>query len=476
LVEKKRRIGFSVKNQKPTQKGVPMRRVLDQQIYLDFNTDASLKVVRDYRAKYERIDKCLLANPKILFLVHEDLEKLSISQGGREATYTTEILFRALMVHQFEETSLRKTIIRIAESPTLQAFIRLGHRSVPDYTFLNKAFKALRPETWMKVNEELRRYAVKECEVDVSKIRADTTVIESNIRYPTDSSLLWDSYRVLTRLLRAVRAEVPELCPHRFHDRKVKKDLVYVNRYFRSGSKARKRLAKSRFRRLHQAVCRLLNIAEPLSKIVPNSDNVILRGLGTELEHYLGIIRIVCDTAERAGLKGETVPASERVFSIFEEHAELIKRGKRSKPVEFGHAVWLAQSRSKFITGYEVMKKKVADSELLEEITRQHKSSFHKYPELLTADTGFRAKPEKMVKIHKDVPTVAVPGRGLSRGNIETCWHHFRAGIEGSISVLKRAFRLSVCMYRGFKSFSAAVGMAVFCHNLINLAPKRAPI
>jgi hypothetical protein len=108
-----------------------MRRVLDQQIYLDFNTDASLKVVRDYRAKYEWIDKCLLANPKILFLVHEDLEKLSISQGGREATYTTEILFRALMVHQFEETSLRRTIIRIAESPTLQAFIRLSGNPSP---------------------------------------------------------------------------------------------------------------------------------------------------------------------------------------------------------------------------------------------------------------------------------------------------------------------------------------------------------
>jgi transposase, IS5 family len=407
--------------------------------------------------------------------VHEDLEALSESKEGRAAKYTTEILFRALIVHQIEKTPLRDTVIRIAESPTLRAFIRLGPRSVPDFTFMNRAFKAITPETWKLVNDELARYAVKQCEVDVSQIRADTTVIESNIHYPTDSSLLWDSYRVLARLLQAVRAEAPELCPHRFHDKKAKKDLVYVNRYMRSGSKARQRELKRRFRRLHDAVCRLRSMATPLLTTLANSDNLVLRGLAMELKHYLPLIKTVCQTAARAALNGETVPASDRIFSIFEEHTELIKRGKSNKPVEFGHAVWLAQSRTKFITDYETMEEKIPDTELLEEITRRHKVFFHKYPEAVTADTGFRAEPETMAVVQKHVATVAVPGRGQSRAKIDACWHHFRAGIEGSISVLKRAFRLSICMYRGFKSFAAAVGMAVFCHNLVNLAPKRAP-
>ena len=452
-----------------------MRRILDEQTYLDFNPVTSLKVVKEYRAKYAWIDECLEANPTILWLVHEDLESLSESKAGREATYTTEILFRALIVHQIEKTPLRETIIRIAESPTLQSFIRLGPRSVPDFTFLNRAFKAMRAETWAAANEELKRYAVKEHDLDVSQLRVDSTVIESNIHYPTDSSLLWDSYRVLSRLLRRVRTEAPELCPHRFHDKKAKKDLVYVNRYMRSGSKARRREMKRRFRRLHEAVCRLRDIAGPLPSTLAQSGNLVLRGLGAELAHYLPLTKTVCDTAERAGLKGETVPASDRIFSIFEEHAELIKRGKSRKPVEFGHAAWLAQNRSKFITDYEVMEEKIDDTELLEVITLRHKASFRKYPEVITADTGFRAMPEEMDNVQKHVETVAVPGRGQSRTKIKTCWHHFRAGIEGSISVLKRAFRLSICMYRGFKSFAAAVGMAVFCHNLLNLAPKRAP-
>jgi IS5 family transposase len=449
-----------------------MRRVFDEQTYLNFIGETSLKVVQEYRAKYAWIDECLEANPLILWLVHEDMETLSQSQEGREAKYTTEILFRALLVHQIEKTPLRETVIRMAESSTLQSFLRLGTRSVPDFTFLNRAFKAMTAETWKLINEELACYAVKHCAVDVSQIRADTTVIEANIHYPTDSSLLWDSYRVLSRLLRAARTEAPALCPHRFHDKKVKKDLVYVHRYLRSGSKARQRELKRRFRRLHASVCRLERIAAPLLKSLATHESLVLQGLGVQLKHYLPLVRKVCRTAERAALKGETVPARDRIFSLFEEHTELIKRGKSNQPVEFGHAVWLAQSRGKFITDYEVMEEKIPDSELLGEITERHKAAFRRYPEAVMADAGFRAAPEEMSKVQMHVATLAVPGRGQSHAKIDTCWHHFRAGIEGSISVLKRAFRLSICMYRGFKSFAAAVGMAVFCHNLVNLMPK----
>lgn len=390
-----------------------MRRVFDEQTYLNLSGETSLKVMKEYRAKYAWIDACLEANPLILWLVHEDLETLSQSQEGREAKYSSEILFRALLVHQIEKTSLRETVIRIAESPTLQSFLRLGTRSVPDFTFLDRAFKAMTAETWKLVNEELAGYAVKRGEVDVSQIRTDTTVIEANIHYPTDSSLLWDSYRVLSRLLRAVRTEAPELCPHRFHDQKVKKDLVYVHRSLRSGSKARPRQVKRRFRRLHDSVCRLERIAAPLLKSLAASERLVLRGLGAELKHYLPLVRKVCRAAARAALKGETVPAQDRIFSLFEEHTELIKRGKSHKPVEFGHAVWLAQSRGKFITDYEVMEEKIPDAELLREITERHKAAFRKYPEAVTADTGFRAVPEEMSKkcLSFAGPMVRPPGR-----------------------------------------------------------------
>ncbi len=449
-----------------------MRQVLEAQRYLDFAMDASPKVVEAYRRKYGWIDQCLEKNSTILWLVHEDLTRLSVSDKGREATYTTEMLFRALLVHQLERTSLRETVIRIAESGTLRTFVRLGQRPVMDFTFLDRAFKAITPDTWKSINEELATNAVKERKVDVSRLRTDSTVIESNIHYPTDSSLLWDSYRVLVRLLRTVRDTSPALCPHRFHDKKVKKDLVYVNRYMRSGSAARQREKQKRFRRLLENVRRVECISAGLVRTLRTSGDLALVGIGQELKHYIPLVRTVCRTAERAGLKGEKVPAADRVFSIFEDHVELIKRGKSHKPVEFGHAVWLAQSQSKFITDYDVMEEKIPDTELLPEIVDRHKAAYRVYPDVVAADTGFRAEADKMATLENIVANVAVPGRGLSRKKIETWLHHFRAGIEGSISVLKRAFRLFVCMYRGFKSFAAAVGMAVFCHNLVNLMPK----
>jgi IS5 family transposase len=452
-----------------------MRQVLDDQKYLNFTSEASLKVVEAYRRKYGRIDELLDANPNILHLVHDDLESLSSSSKGRKAKYTTEILFRAMLVHQIEETALRDTVIRIAESDTLKAFIRLGNRTVPDFTFLDRAFKAISTETWKMVNEELAGHAVKKYKIDVSRIRADSTVVESNIHYPTDSSLLWDSYRVLSRLLHAVREAAPALCSHRFRDKKAKNDFVFITRYMRSGSTDRQVELKRRYRRLLGHVRRLQGITKSLIPVLVHHEELALRCIGMELQHYLPLTQTVCRNTERAALKGEKVPASERIFSIFEEHTELIKRGKSNKPVEFGHAVWLAQARQKFITDYEVMEQKEPDSDLLGEIAQRHKEAFRTFPKVVAADTGFRAGPEEMEKLSRHVETVAVPSRSPKGPKMETRWHHFRAGIEGSISVLKRAFRIATCFYRGFKSFSAAVGMAIFCHNLVNLAPRRAP-
>ena len=450
-----------------------MRQVSDEQRYLDFTSETSLKVVGEYRRKYALISELLDGNNLILWLVHEDLEKLSTSREGREAKYTTENLFRALLVHQIEGTALRDTVIRISESSTLQTFIRLGSRPVMDFTFLNRCFKAISEQTWKMVNEELAGYATKTQGVDPSEVRVDSTVIETNIHYPTDSSLLWDSWRVLARFLRGVRDEAPVLCPHRFHDKKVKKDFVFVNRYIKSKAKRRQREVSRRFRRLLTNVLRLHGIGEGLRKELAGTGNLTLKALQEELSHSLPLVKQVCEVAERVQFKGQSVPACERIFSIFEEHTELIKRGKARKPVEFGHAIWMAQTHEKFITDYEVMEQKQPDSELLDEITTRHKRLFKTYPDALAADRGFRSRPEEMATIHQRVPTLAVPTRGRSsKPKLDVHWHHFRAGIEGSISVLKRAYRLSVCVYRGFKSFAAAVGMAVFCHNLVSLVPK----
>lgn len=449
-----------------------MRHKYDSQLYFSCWPGSSSLVVKNYEEKYNRISQILDANPEILTLVDRDLKKLSIpGKRGRKATYSSEILFRTVLVHHLEGKSLRGTEILLAHSIFLQDFLCLGPREVPSYSMIGRAMKAVRPQTWERLNEALTHYALEQKRIDPSKLRADTTVVETNIHYPTDPSLLWDSYRVLYRLIEGVREYSPGEIPHRLHERKVKKLHLFITRYSHSPNKKRKRKVRKYKVKLIQQVKRIYDVCAEFALQVEGHTDWVLRGFGGEIQSFLESIRKVLDAAERAWICGEVVPAQERVFSIFEDHTELIKRGRRHKPVEFGHAVLLGQTKEKFITQYRVMKKKIPDSRLPEHILEEHRRVFGGEPETLAADKGFCGDPQAMEALRKKVKVVAIPQRLKDFADeFFVMLQRFRAGIEGSISALKRAFGLIRCQYRGFKSFASFVGLAIFTHNLVVLA------
>ena len=433
---------------------------------------SELKIVRMHREKYKRISATLDENPPLLDLAAQDLKVLS--QGGkkgREAVYTAENLQRGLIVHTIEGLDLRGTIILISESPFLRDFVRLGNRPVMDFTFRDKAFKAIRPETWKKINERLTGHARETKRMEPSAIRVDTTGVETTIHYPTDSSLLWDSWRVLARRLREGRERMPEGCEHRFHDRLVKRAYHRIVRYGKSGAAARKRLVKRCGSELIAHVRWIAALAEEFRARSRGSLDGAVQGIGDEIQGYLRSVRVVISTAERANLLGETVPASERVFSLFEPHTELIQRGKSQKPVEFGPGVLLCQTREKFITDYDTMEHRIPDPYLAPVAVASHERLFGRPPKVLTGDHGFNPEAVERAALEEKVETLAIP-RKLSDWAevIGSTWQRFRAGIEGSISVLKRAYRLLRCPYRGFRSFASSVGLSIFCHNLVVLA------
>jgi IS5 family transposase len=175
-----------------------------QEAVLSFASDDKglPKVVCEYRARYRTISQVLDRNPEILEAVHQDIKPLS--QGGRKGRkgdFTSENILRALIVQHMEGLPFREAVIRIGSDGFLQDFLRMRKKAVMDFTFLDKCFLVIRPETWRRVNELLGRYGVAQGVVNPKVIRTDTTVVESNIHYPTDSSLLWDTWRVATRLL-----------------------------------------------------------------------------------------------------------------------------------------------------------------------------------------------------------------------------------------------------------------------------------
>jgi IS5 family transposase len=415
-----------------------MRRKKEAVLPFEWNNDHLPKVVREDREKYKRISRRLDETPEILDRVHGDLKRLSQGgRGGREGDFTSETILRALVVHEIEGGSLRETVIRIAESDFLQDFLRTRKKAVMDYSFLDKCLLAIRPATWKRINDLLGGKSAKEKKIDPSRIRSDTTVIESNIHWPTDSSLLWDTWRVASRLLKRGRDLCPASCRHRFHDRKVKRLHLFVTRYYKSTSKKRQRAVKKSMRTLIQRVERIVEIARAFCRFAGPSADVALQAVAAELEGFLPAMTTTVEQARRRAIDGETVPAAERVFSIFEPHAELIKRGRRQKPVEFGHAVLLCQTREKFITDYEVFQERPADCELTEEVIDRHKQLFGEVPEVLAADKGFCPAAEEYAELEERIDTLAIPRRTRDFADaVMRTWQAFRAGIEGTISGL----------------------------------------
>jgi IS5 family transposase len=449
-----------------------MRQKKEAVLCFASNDDGLPKVVRDYRARYRTISQVLDKNSEILDAVHQDIKYLS--QGGRKGRkgdFTSENILRALIVQNMEGLPFRDAVIRIGGDGFLQDFLRTRKKAVMDFTFLDKCFLAIRPETWKRVNELLSQYGVAQGAVNPKVIRADTTVVESNIHYPTDSSLLWDTWRVATRLLKRARAILRESVPHRFHNRKIKWLYLYVTRYMPSTSKSRQRQVKTNFRTLIERVEWIVPIAGDFCLKYRSSSNLELSAIALELQTYLPSMRTIAAIARRANVDGETVPASERVFSLFEPHTELIMRGRRQKPVEFGHKVLLCETAEKFITDYEVYEKQQPDSDLTQPVIERHEKLFGERPKVLAADKGFCPEKSKYEELAKLVGNLAIPRRMQDfMDKLLTSCQAFRAGIEGTISGLKRAFRWVRCFFRGFKGFARTVGLGVFCHNLIVLA------
>jgi IS5 family transposase len=458
-----------------------MRRMREAVLPLAGSDEHLPKTVREFREKYKGVSRILDRHPEIVEAAHEDLKKLShggpkgrkgtAGRKGRSGDFTSETILRALIVHAIEGGSLRETELRIAESEFLQDFVRTRKKAALEYSFLDRCFQAVRPATWKRINELLGLKAEEEEKIDPAVIRTDTTVVETNIHWPTDSSLLWDTWRVASRLLKRGRKIERTTCPHRFHDRKTKRLHLFITRYAKSASKPRQRRVKKSYRTLIRRVEGIVEIAEFFCRWAPYCRNIKLDAVVAELKGFLPSMKRVVAQSRRAKLAGETVPAAERVYSIFEPHTELIKRGRREKPVEFGHAVLLCQTAEKFITDYEAFAERPADCALTEPVIERHEKLFGRKPKVLAGDKGFCPKAEKYAELAEQVETLAIPRRMRDFADkVLAMWQMFRAGIEGTISGLKRAFRLARCHYRGFKRFQAALGLGVLAHNLVVLS------
>lgn len=457
-----------------------MRKIIDVQPCFFLNLFNEGKIVTRFREKYNKIDTLLDNHPEILNTFHNDLCHLGSSEG-KSTTYSSEQVLRMILVKGIEELPYRKCIIRVAGSDFLRNFTRLGISRVMSFGFLCVAEKMVKPSTWKTINSLLTEVATKENKISGDYMRLDSTVSETNIHFPTDNGLLWDSYRVISRIIRTINKKEPSYnIGNRFHDKKIKKLYTFIATHSSRKNKSTKRKIK-RFMKI--LVERVENLCETTRLYLDHahqvfSTSITVQSLLLELERLLPLAKHVVSQAYRSQVLGETVLASERIFSIFEEHTELLKRGKSGSPVEFGHLVTLGQTKEKFISFYDVLEESLHDIEMKNIALESHKEEFGSYPKKFVADKNYWVSTKDIANWEKEMELCAIAKKGR-RNQAEYDREHsddfkfmqrFRAGIEGSISVLKRAFGLDICRNRGFKSFASSVGCLVFCHNLVLLA------
>ena len=367
----------------------------------------------------QRVADFLEEHTPLIELVRKDLERgLKKPHAGRHGITPAQTL-RSLVLMRVKNWDYRDLRERINDGFTLRAFTLFDSHSVPLHDAFNRAFNRITPATLAAVNQLVVQAAVELDLEDGKQLRVDTTVVETNIHYPTDAALLWDSVRAITRLVDSLDEKLPRGV----------KGFVHRTRSARRRMQAIQRMtARQREQQQTPKYRQLIRIAEQVvrqakqviaaAKRVRRVD-VIIRAvideICQEITSFCKLGERVIGQTRRRVLQGETVPSEEKIYSIFEPHTDLIKRGKTLKPVEFGHKVFLAESSHGLITEYRVLDGNPVDSDHVQTSLDHHKRTFQQAPDRYAADRGFYSAENVQNCKDAGVSQVCIPQRGGQR-------------------------------------------------------------
>ena len=415
--------------------------------------------------------------------VRRDLERgLKNPKTGRSGL-TAQQVIRSLILMRVKNWDYRELRERIADGYTLRRFTRFYRDCVPKHDAFNRSFNRLTAATLEALNAIVVKAAVDMGLENGKKLRVDTTVVETDIHYPTDSTLLWDAVRVITRIV----GQLDELLA----------DGVagFTNRTRSARRRMQEIQTMTPRERSQQLVAKYRELIFTTSQVVENArvvlkkteamrsvdlmTDIAINATRKQIDHHCGLAERVIDQARRRVLDGEQVPNEQKIFSIFETHTDLIKRGKILKPVEFGHKVFIAESAQGLITQYRVLDGNPCDDVHVGSSLKRHQEIFGEAPSIYSGDRGFFSRDNIQECKDGGVELVCIPQRGGKKTPDQQAFEKspafknaqkFRAGIEGRISVLFRGRGMKRCLAEGREHFELLVGAAVLANNLMVIA------
>jgi IS5 family transposase len=403
-------------------------------------------------------------------------------QTGRGST-PVEVILRILVVKHLYNLSYEKVEKAVKDSLVLRRFCRVYFEDVPDDTTLIRWANQIKPETLKALHERVVGLASELTVTKGRKLRTDGTVVETNIHYPTDSSLLNDGVRVLSRQLKRAQqglAEGVEVAKALFRDRSrsARQLQRQIERAARQGRAKTQplyqklvQISRASVKQAQQVIDQLETVGDPVAEAVRQT-----------LHTFLDRTQQIIDQTVRRVFNEESVPAEDKLVSLFEPHTDIIKRGKANRPTEFGHKVWLDEVEGGIVSDYRILTGNPTDSDQWQPAIDRHIDQFGKAPYQVSADRGVQSAPNEIYARQQGVKRVILPKAGHKseqrRQHERQSWfrrgRRYHAGIEGRISVLKRKHGLGRCLNHGRDGFERWVGWGVIANNLTIIGRTRA--
>ena len=439
-----------------------MRKIRTAQASI-FEVFAEHEIGRELEAMSAWLDEHL----ELLEWVGEDLGTAQVQETGREGM-TAESVLRCALLKQFRQLSYEELAFHLLDSASFQAFARLPAGFIPKKSSLQSNIGSIKAQTWERINRCVLRNAKEEGVEKGQAIRVDSTVTETPIHEPSDSTLLWDSLRVLVRLLESAQ-ELPGAPAFEWHNHsRVGKRRAQKIRYTQGKEKK-----VPLYRDLVKAVQDTLGYAQA----------AVLRLRGAkvggfefelwceELAPYRPLIERIVEQTSRRVFDGEQVPAKEKLFSLFETHTDIIVKGSRE--IQYGHKLNLSGGKSGLILDAVIEEGNPADSTRFIAMLERHIQCYGCAPRQVAADGGYASTDNLREAKEKGVQDVAFhKKRGLTvKDMVKSQWvyrklRNFRAGIEAGISCLKRVYGLARCTWKGIEHYAAYVWSSIVAYNL----------
>ncbi|HEY0724544.1 MAG TPA: ISNCY family transposase [Pyrinomonadaceae bacterium] len=409
---------------------------------------------------------------------------------GRPGT-PAEVVLRLLLLKPIRDWSFADLEREVRSNLLYREFTRIGAEKVPDAKTLGRLAQALGPEVIEKIHVRMVALAQQHKVITARRMRVDTTVVETNIHYPTDSGLLGDGVRVLTRLMKKV-TEIAGVVGTKLRDRRrsVQRRLIEIGRASRSKGKQAKEKAQRGYHKLVEVTGRVVgqakkfsaDIGQGIQRAVDVLQQAALQGLRRELDTMRSRVQQVIRQTKGRVFGGDT-HVEGKLVSIFEPDTEIIRKGKASKPTEFGKLIKIQEAENQIITVYQVYEQRPSDRDLLVPALEIHEQRLDRVPELVAGDAGFYSAQGETQAHAMGVKRVSIPNHSTKsaerRRYQKQRWFRkgqkWRTGSEGRISVLKRRHGLRRCRYKGPAGMKRWVGLGVISDNLVNIGRALVP-